>query len=238
MPRLQRAVAPGYPHHVTQRGNRREPTFFCDADYRAYLHHLAEQTARANVAVWSYVLMPNHVHLILMPADKTGLARAIGETHRRYTWAINRREGWTGHLWQGRFFSSALDERHFLEAVRYVALNPVRAGLAPRAEDWPWSSACAHALGRGDGIVDVAPVRERIGRWDTFIAAGMACDAAERIRAGDRTGRPVGDAAFVEKLERALGRTLARQKRGRRPGPNRLTAAEPLRDQRIPLDPL
>lgn len=221
MPRLARAVAPGHPHHVTQRGNRRQPTFFCDADYRSYLHHLAQQTARAGVAVWAYCLMPNHIHAILVPADKDGLARAIGETHRRYTWSVNRREGWTGHLWQGRFCSSALDEPHLLEAVRYVSLNPVRARLVERAEDWPWSSAGAHAAGRGDGIVDVKPVRARIGSWNAFIEAGTARDAAERIRAGDRTGRPVGDTAFVETLESALGRVLARQKRGRRPGPNR-----------------
>jgi putative transposase len=224
MPRLARAVAPGHPHHVTQRGNRRQRTFFSDDDYRLYLHHLAEQTARARVAVWGYCLMPNHAHLILTPADEPGLAQAVGETHRRYTWIVNQREGWTGHLWQGRFGSAALDEQHFLEAVRYLALNPVRAGLALHAEDWPWSSARAHAAGRGDGIVDVAPLLERIGSWDKFIEAAMSREAVERIRAGDRTGRPVGSDPFIERVGLELGRTLARQKRGRKPGPNRRAA--------------
>ena len=135
MARLARAVAAGVPHHVTQRGNRRQPTFFGDADYEMYRALLATSCGRHGVAVWAYCLMPNHVHLILVSATAPGLRLALGETHQRYTGVVNRRQGWVGHLWQGRFASCALDGSHLVAAVRYVELNPVRARLAERAED-------------------------------------------------------------------------------------------------------
>ena len=120
MARLARVVVPGIPHHVTQRGNRRLETFFSPDDYRAYVDLLAEHCRAARVAVWAYCLMPNHVHLILVPRDADGLRAALGEAHRRYTRRINFREGWRGYLWQGRFASFAMDERHLLAAARYV----------------------------------------------------------------------------------------------------------------------
>ena len=116
MARLARVVAPGLPHHVTQRGNRRQEVFFSDADCAAYKALLAEHCAAAGVAVWAYCLMPNHVHLILVPPDEDGLRAALGEAHRRYTRRVNFREGWRGYLWQGRFASFAMDERHLLAA--------------------------------------------------------------------------------------------------------------------------
>ena len=163
MARLARAVAAGVPHHVTQRGNRRQPTFFGDADYEMYRALLATSCGRHGVTVWAYCLMPNHVHLILVPAAAPGLRLALGETHQRYTGVVNRRQGWVGHLWQGRFASCALDGSHLVAAVRYVELNPVRAWLAERAEDWPWSSARAHLAGRDDGLVAVAPLLDAVG---------------------------------------------------------------------------
>ena len=110
---------------------------------------MAEWCDRYRVQVWAYCLMPNHVHLIAVPASSDGLRGAIGEAHRRYTTVINRREGWRGHLWQGRFASYVMDDRYTLAAARYVELNPVRAGLVARAEDYPCSSARAHLLGSG-----------------------------------------------------------------------------------------
>src|SRR5277367_1716111 len=151
MARLARVVAAGIPHHVTQRGNRGQSVFFEDGDYRAYMALLAEGCANAGVAVWGYCLMPNHIHLIMVPHDEAGLREALGETHRRYTRRVNFREGWRGHLWQGRFASVPMDEPHLLACARYVELNPVRARLAGRAEDWPWSSVHAHLAGRDDG---------------------------------------------------------------------------------------
>ena len=121
MGRIARVVAPGMPHHVTQRGNRRMQTFLRDADYNAYLGLMAEWCTKHQVGVWAYCLMPNHVHLIAVPETIEGLGRAIGEAHRRYTRLINFREGWRGYLWQGRFASFLMDEDHLLTAMRCVA---------------------------------------------------------------------------------------------------------------------
>ena len=129
MARLARIVAPGLPHHITQRGNRCQPTFFCDEDYQYYLELMAQWCSAHQVEIWAYCLMPNHVHLIAVPQSADGLRRAIGEVHLRYTRMVSFREGWRGHLWQGRFASFVLDEPYLLTAARYVELNPVRAGL-------------------------------------------------------------------------------------------------------------
>jgi putative transposase len=222
MARFARVVAPGVPHHVTQRGNRRLETFFGEADYRAYIALLAEYCAKAGVAVWAYCLMPNHVHLILVPEDEDGLRRALGEAHRRYTRRINVREGWRGHLWQERFHSFAMDEAYLLAAARYVELNPVRAKLKRRARDWRWSSARAHLEGRDDGLVAVAPLLERVGDWRAFLTGGLAEDDLEALRRHARTGRPLGGAAFLEALEARLGRPL----RPGKPGPKPKAATE------------
>ena len=132
MARLARAVFPGLPHHVTQRGNGRAQTFFDDRDYALYRELLGAHCGAAGVAVWSYVLMPNHVHLILVPADPDGLRRALAPLHRRYAGEIHARLRRTGHFWQGRFGCVAMDEDHFRAAVRYVALNPVRRFVGAR----------------------------------------------------------------------------------------------------------
>ena len=158
MTRLARMVVGGLPHHVTQRGNRREAIFFEDGDHDIYRDLLAEQTRKAGVEVWAYCLMPNHVHLILTPTRADSLGLAVGEAHRRYTNFINARGRWTGHLFQSRFASVAMDEAHLVAAVCYVNLNPVRARLVSRAEDWPWSSARAHLAGVDDNLVIVRPV--------------------------------------------------------------------------------
>jgi putative transposase len=217
MARLARAVVPDIPHHVTQRGNRRQPTFFCDDDYLLYRDLIAESCRAAGVGVWAYCLMPNHVHLILTPSDRDGLRAALGEAHRRYSRHVNLREGWRGYLWQGRFASVAMDEPHLMACARYVEMNPVRAGLTSAAEDWRWSSASAHLAGRNDGLADVRPLLERAPDWRELLASALPQADYEAIRRGERTGRPLGTAAFVERLEGQLGRTLAPQKRGRKP---------------------
>jgi putative transposase len=214
MARLARVVVPGLPHHVTQRGNRRQPTFFSAADYRLYRALMAEWCGRCGVAIWAYCLMPNHVHLIAVPDSADGLRRAIGEAHRRYTNAVNQREGWRGHLWQGRFASFPMDETHLLAAARYVELNPVRARLRRRPEAHPWSSAEAHLAGQDDDLVSVAPLLALVPDWAAFLAEGLAEDEATGLRAHERTGRPLGGDAFVKTLERRLGRSLAPRKRG------------------------
>ncbi|HTR84436.1 MAG TPA: transposase [Reyranella sp.] len=217
MARLARVVAPGVPHHVTQRGNRRQQVFFHDDDYATYRTLLAEGCHAAGVAVWGYCLMPNHVHLILTPSDTDGLRAALGEAHRRYTRLINFREGWRGYLWQGRFASCPMDEAHLMAAARYVELNPVRAQLAKRARDWRWSSARAHLAGEDDELVRVRPLLDLAPDWANFLAGGLDDADRDAIRAGERTGRPLGSARFVARLEKRLDRVLARQKPGPKP---------------------
>ncbi len=215
MARLARFVLPGAPHHVTQRGNRRQPTFFSDDDYRRYLALIAEGCRDAGVACWAYCLMPNHVHLILAPEDEGGLRRALGEAHRRYTREINQREGWRGYLWQGRFASFPMDEAHLLACARYVELNPVRARLVERPEDWRWSSAAAHLAGRDDALVDVAPLLERVGDWRALLDSGLAEGEHKALQASERTGRPLGEKAWLEQLQEASGRVILPRKAGR-----------------------
>lgn len=222
MARLARLVIPGLPHHVTQRGNRRHKTFFEDGDYTLYLDLLRESSRRARTDVWAYCLMPNHVHMVVVPSDEDGLRRTFADLHRRYTGFINARARTTGHLWQGRYGSVIMDEAHQINAVRYVALNPVRAGLARWPQDWPWSSARAHLAGVDDRVVTVAPVLERVGDFAAFLgapfdeAAGYAA-----LRRGETIGRPIGDAAWLKALEARTGRALAPGRRGRKPAERR-----------------
>jgi putative transposase len=178
---------------------------------------LAEQTRKAEVEVRAYCLMPNHVHLILYPRDTKGLSRALGAAHKRWGNFINSRGRWRGHLFDGRFASVAMDESHLLAAVRYVALNPVRARLVGRAEDWKWSSVRAHLEGRDDGLAAVAPVLDRVKDFAAFVADRANDAGFAALRAAEQTGRPVGTADFIDGLERALKRRISRRAPGRKP---------------------
>ena len=215
MARIARVIAPGYPHHVTQRGNRRQETFFSDADYVSYLELLSEWTRKYGVEIWAYCLMPNHVHLIAVPETEDGLARAIGEAHRRYTLRINFREGWRGHLWQERFSSFPMDERYLLAAARYIEMNPVVSGLSAKPEDYPWSSACAHMAGEDDTLVKVSPLLGIAGNWGEFLAYSDE-SVTGRLRQQEKTGRPLGAGDFVGRLEERLSRMLHPKKPGRK----------------------
>jgi putative transposase len=219
MARLARVVVLGVAHHVTQRGNRRQPTFFQEEDYGAYLTLLREWCTRCAVQVWAYCLMPNHVHLIVVPESEDGLRRALGEAHRRYTRRINFREGWRGHLWQGRFASFAMDERYLLRAARYVELNPVRAKLCRVPWRWRWSSAAAHVAGQEDGLVRVTPLLERVKDWREYLLEPLEAKEEELWRQHERTGRPLGESAFLDRVESLLGRRVRPAKRGRKPKP-------------------
>jgi putative transposase len=220
MPRLPRLVLPGVPYHVTQRGNRRERTFFEDGDYALYRDLLGDAARRAESQVISYCLMPNHVHLIVVPSDPDGLRRTFADAHRRYTGFINARHRWTGHLWQGRYGAVAMDEAHLAAAARYVALNPVRAKLTDRAEDWPWSSVRAHLAGEDDELVEVAPLLDRYGCFATFLGGEEDQQATRALRASEISGRPAGSPEWIATLEAASGRSLAPKKRGRKPKGN------------------
>jgi len=222
MARIPRVVLPGIPHHVTQRGNRRQEVFFSPQDYQTYLDFIAEGCAEAQTHCWAYCLMPNHVHLILVPPDADGLRKTLSEAHRKYTRMINLRNQWRGHLWQERFHSFPMDEQHLYAAVRYVELNPVRAGLVVSAENWPWSSTHAHISGDNNLLVDVSPMIERVGDWCSYLEQTDEVINVDTLRKHSRTGRPLGDEAFIQNAETIAGRAL----RSGRPGPRKFEPNE------------
>ena len=219
MARIVRVVAPGYPHHITQRGNRRQQTFFSDEDYISYIELMTKWCRTYKVDIWAWCLMPNHVHLIAVPQTEEGLARAIGEAHRRYTRRINFRENWRGHLWQERFASFPMDENHLLAAARYVEMNPVAAGLVDSPADYRWSSARAHLELDQDGLTNSTPLLELVDDWNTFLSLSSS-EELDLMQRHERSGRPLGASAFVDGLEVKLGRVL----RPMKPGPKKKTS--------------
>lgn len=216
MARLPRVVLPGLPHHVTQRGNRRQPIFFSDDDYALYRNLLAERCQDNGVKVLAYCLMPNHVHLIMVPETADGLARAVGEAHRRYTAFINARLQVTGHLFQARFHSVAMDDAHLFAAIRYVAMNPVKAGLSSTAEDWPWASTRAQLEGRDDALMSAATIRDRIADFAAFLATAPQAELVNHLQSGQTIGRPLMTDDRLQHYETQLGRRLRPLPRGRR----------------------
>jgi putative transposase len=215
MPRLARLVVPGLPHHVTQRGCRRQTVFFGLDDYRFYLRLLGRHCLEAGTSIWAWCLMPNHVHLILVPEHCDGLRSAMAGTHWRYTRAINAREGGFGHLWQERFASFPMDEAYLLACARYVELNPVRAGLVDRPEQWMWSSARAH-LGLGaDGLTETEALLGRWPDWRTMLDGGLDPSERDAIRARELNGHPLGGADFLARLAALTARPLVPRPRGR-----------------------
>src|SRR5665213_1448235 len=217
MARLARVVVPGHPHHVTQRGNGRARTFFADGDYALYRDLLAEHCRAAEVAVWAWCLMPNHVHLILVPSDPDGLRRALARVHRVYAGTIQARRRRSGHFWQGRFGAVAMDEEHLAAALRYVSLNPVRARLVERAQDWRWSSTRAHLRRKDDGLTELAPIRDRFPDFADLLGSSPEADLFTPLRAAESIGRPLGDNGFLSRIERLTKRTLKPAKRGPKP---------------------
>jgi len=167
---MARFARVGYPHHVTQRGNRRQQVFFCEEDYQVYIELMREWCAKHAVEIWAYCLMPNHVHLIAVPHTPEGLSPAIGKAHRRYTRHVNFREGWRGYLWQERFASFVMDERHCLCAARYIENTPVKAKPCPKPEAYAYSSARAHLSGDTD-VLHRAVVRSGRGLESVYFGA-------------------------------------------------------------------
>jgi len=217
MARLARVVVPGYPHHITQRGNRRQQVFFRDSDYSYYLELLKEWCDQEDIEIWAYCLMTNHVHLIVTPNKHSNLSRAIGEVHRRYTRMINFRNRWKGYLWQGRFSSFPMDENWLLKAAAYVELNPVKAGMAENAWDYQWSSVHAHLSGEDmDGIILPDRLLSLTGDWRSYLQHAQP-GSNESLAQHERTGRPLGSDRFVEKMECILERDLKKKKPGPKP---------------------
>jgi putative transposase len=210
-------VFPGVPHHVTQRGNHRERVFFGASDCTTYLRLLKEQADFHELDVVAYCLMPNHVHLVVVPPKAASLHRALKAVNGHYAQHINRTNEITGHLWQGRYFSSPLDATYLLNAVRYVELNPVRAGMAAKAEEFEWSSAGAHCGIRRDPLVDARPLLAEltgIADWSRWLADGVADDSAAILRLNGTQNLPCGSSEFIAQLEARAGRTLRYRPRG------------------------
>ena len=220
MPRRPRVIIPGVAHHVTQRGNNRQQVFFSDADRRFYLHLLTRHAIRYGTRILGYCLMTNHVHLVVLPERENSLARTFGRAHSEYALARNRAARRTGHLWQNRFFSCPLDAGHLENAMRYVELNPVRAGLTANSWDWHWSSARAHTFRRaGDKVLTGNWADHFDGwdyaRWQGVLLAGMSEGESGAVRRATETGQPLASHEFVKQLERHTGRRLLVLARGR-----------------------
>lgn len=230
MPRAARIVIPGASHHITQRGNNRLDVFFVPDDLRVYLECLREQGARFGFRLEGYCLMTNHIHLIGVPAREDSLAKAVGRTHFLYTQYINRMHGRTGHLWQNRFYSCAMDQAHAYRALCYVELNPVRAGVVKRAWDYAWSSAPLHCdrapldapqPDPGADLLDMTAWRAQMPprQWrDTLKEAARDKPAQEAIRRNTYTGRPLGTDRFLSKVEHRIGRRVRPLPIGRQKG--------------------
>jgi putative transposase len=217
MARLARVVAPGYPHHVTQRGVRSLSIFRNDADRKMYLQFLALEARRFGVKILAWCLMTNHVHLIAVPKDSGGLAMGIGEAHKRYSRMRNFDEGVRGYLFQGRFGSCVLDGKHFVSAVRYVEQNPVRAGIVRVPWEYPWSSAGFHVGEReSDVLVEEQGLWGFSGSWREYISDRRENEELS-IRKATRTGRPWMEGRELNKLERLTGRDLQKRSPGRPP---------------------
>jgi putative transposase len=216
MPRRARVVLPDLPYHITHRGNRGANTFLSPEDRITYIEWLVEYTERYEMEVWSYCLMDNHVHFIAVSRLITSLSFTFRALEGRYAQRMNRKHDWKGHLWQGRFYSAPLDERHLWIAVRYVELNPVRAGLVEVAEDYPWSSARAHCNGATDPLLSPSsPFPGPIDDWSRWLKSGINEEEAKELRSKTYKGEPFGSNLFVKRLEAALGRPLRIKERGR-----------------------
>ena len=217
MPRIARVVVPGVAHHVTQRGNRREVVFFSEDDRQRYLQLLLQYSLQHGLKTLAYCLMTNHVHLVCIPERAESLARVFKPLNLRYAQHVNWTQNLSGRLWQGRFFSCALDDAHLWAAVRYVERNPVRARLVSRAERYPWSSASAHCGLRADPVLSPLPsgLEAIKPNWAIWLEEDEDPDLLACLRLHTRTGRPAGDKRFVARLESLVRRVLWPQSVGR-----------------------
>ena len=208
MPRISRIVIPDVPYHVTQRGNNRQDVFFTDDDRRAYLAWLKEYSRAFGLDLLGWCLMTNHVHFVAVPRREDALALAIGRADFRYAQYVNRLHRRSGHLWQNRFYSCALDERHAVAALRYVEQNPVRAKLCRVPWTYEWSSAAAHA-GEGDPweLLDLAAWSREwtSAAWKKMLREGVDAKRVGALRRHTMRGRPLGSDSFVSKIESLLG---------------------------------
>ena len=211
MARLPRAVAKGIPHHIIHRGNNRQEVFFVDDDRRFYLDLLKKQSDKYGLIVIGYCLMSNHIHLVAVPQNDDSLAKAVGRTAFIYTQYINRFHKRCGHLWQGRFYSCALDESHFWTAMRYIECNPVRARMCHKPWKYNFSSAAAHIDKTCKSeLLDLKKWYETTDpdEWQKLLLERLDDGKIKRLRYSTQRGRPLGSDSFISKLESVIGRRL------------------------------
>ena len=217
MPRIARVTSPGYPHHITQRGNNREAVFFSDEDRSFYKSTLKNYCESCRVDILSYCLMSNHIHLLAVPLEEGALARCVGRTNLLYTQYINRKYHRSGRLWQNRFYSVIIDKDKYLWSVmRYIELNPVKAGIVTDPLAYSWSSCRAAVEGIEDELVKTSlwfDANERAAYGRFMMQQDQAMD--EKIRRATSTGRPLGSNNFIKGLEKLLSRKLLVGKVGR-----------------------
>lgn len=220
MPRSPRIVIPGVPHHVVQRGNRRQPIFFSDADRSRYVEWLADGCQRFGTTCLAWCLMDNHVHLVLVPSTTDGLRGPIASAATRLSQRINLMQQTSGHLFQGRYASYAMDDAHLMVALRYIENNPVTAGLARSAEEWRWSSAAAHVARRPDRLVSGGELADAIPNWRAMLARGLEAadeedESAVSIEQALLSGRPRAAPAWLAAHAAEIGDRAAPRPRGR-----------------------
>lgn len=224
MARQPRLTVPGYPHHIILRGNNRQAIVLDDADRRRLLDGLGEQAALAQVAVNAYVLMSNHLHLLLTPETAEGIPRLMQALGRNYVQAFNRRHARTGTLWEGRYRSTLIEaERYLLACMAYIDLNPVRAGMVAAAADYPWSSH-GHMIGlRIDPLITPHPLYWALGNtpfareraYADLVEGAPGSPRQAELARGLRTAWALGGDAFVADLARRTQRRVSRTRPGR-----------------------
>jgi putative transposase len=226
MPRLHRIMAAGLPQQVIQRGNNRQDCFFAEADYAAYLHWLERAARTYRVAIHAYVLMPNHVHLLVTPGLEGGVSRMMQYLGRHYVQYINKAYGRSGTLWEHRFHASVVETETFLLTLqRYIELNPVRAGIVKTPEQYKWSSAKDHLAPVGNALIVDHEVYTRLGAtplerasaYVPLIVKPLEESALSQIRAAARQGCVLGSDQFKDQIESQLGHRVRLGKPGRRP---------------------
>jgi putative transposase len=224
MPRRARLSIPGIPWHIIQRGNNRSVCFFAEEDYQLYLFHLDRLARKFGCAIHAYVLMTNHVHLLLTPAKADSAALLMKHLGQHYVQYVNREYRRSGTLWEGRFRSCLTQQEDYvLACYRYIELNPVRAGMVKRPQDYRWSSYHANALGREDGVITpheqyrhIARTKDaRLENYRALFKAHMDPETVEEIRKATNGNYALGNERFQKQIEAMLGRRAQRRKAGR-----------------------